>query len=307
MGMKRIMIFLLTNVAAVATLTAVALMFMWLFKIDPASVFAGSEWTVLLLFALLVGMTGALISLALSKTMVKVSMRCRTIDGSEGEAERWLVETVAALARTAGIKTPEVAIYPGEANAFATGARRNAALVAVSTRIQEQMSREELRAVLAHEVSHVANGDMVTMALTQGVVNTFTIFFAHLLAMVVQSALSGRDREERRGRAGGYFMYHMLVQLFQMVFGIGGMLVLMAYSRRREFAADAGSARLLGSPSPMIAALRRLGNLREGVLPDSLRAFGIAGGRRASLFSSHPSLHERIEALGEIQCGLRAL
>lgn len=305
--MKRILIFLLTNLAAVATLTAVAWAIMWFFGVEPAMVFDDSQWLPLLGFAFVFGMAGALVSLALSKTIVKSSMRCRTIDGSEGEAERWLVETVGQLARTAGIKTPEVAVYPGEANAFATGARRDAALVAVSTRIQEQMSREELRAVLAHEISHVANGDMVTMSLTQGVVNTFVIFFSHVLAAVAQSAMGGRDREGRRGRDGGYFLYHMLVQLFQMLFGIGGMLVLMAYSRRREFAADAGSARLLGTPAPMIAALRRLGNLREGVLPDSLRAFGIAGRRRASLFSSHPSLEERIDALDEIRRGLRPL
>ncbi len=250
----------------------------------------------LLIFAFIFGMAGALISLFLSKTMVKLTMRCKTIDGSEGEAERWLVTTVADLARRANIKTPEVAIYPGEANAFATGAFKNAALVAVSTGIMGQMTKEELRAVLGHEISHVANGDMVTMSLTQGVINTFVIFFSHVLAYIVQNAMRGdREGNNRRG-GGGYFMYHMIVQLFQLFFGFLATLVILWYSRKREYAADAGSAKLLGSPAPMIAALRRLGNLQPGVLPDSIKAFGIAGGK-TSVFATHPALEDRIEAL----------
>ena len=222
-------------------------------------------------------------------------MKCRTIDGSEGAAERWLVDTIADLSRRAGIAMPEVAVYPGEANAFATGARKNAALVAVSTRITEQMSREELRAVLGHEISHVANGDMVTMCLTQGVINTFVIFFSHVIASIVRGAIENRDSGRRSRGAGSYWLYHMTVQFFQLVFGIFATIVLMWYSRRREYAADAGSAKLLGSPAPMIAALRRLGNLQPGVLPDSIKAFGICG--KASVFSSHPSMEERISAL----------
>ncbi len=250
----------------------------------------------LLIFAFIFGMAGALISLFLSKMMVKLTMRCKTIDGSEGEAERWLVTTVADLARRANIKTPEVAIYPGEANAFATGAFKNAALVAVSTGIMGQMTKEELRAVLGHEISHVANGDMVTMSLTQGVINTFVIFFSHVLAYIVQNAMRGdREGNNRRG-GGGYFMYHMIVQLFQLLFGFLATLVILWYSRKREYAADAGSAKLLGSPAPMIAALRRLGNLQPGVLPDSIKAFGIAGGK-TSVFATHPALEDRIEAL----------
>lgn len=295
--MKRMTIFLLTNLVAVATITAVAAIICSLCGVDIASIMNDGSLTPLLFIAFIFGMGGAIISLLLSKTIVKLSMKCRTIDGSEGDAERWLVSTVEDLARRAGIKTPEVAIYPGEANAFATGARKNAALVAVSTRIMEQMSREELRAVLGHEISHVANGDMVTMCLTQGVINTFVIFFSHILAAVVRGALSGKDSRRRsRGGFGDYYLHHMFVQLFQIVFGIFAAIVLMWYSRRREYAADAGSAALLGSPGPMIAALRRLGNLQPGVLPESIKAFGICGSK-TSIFSSHPSMDDRIAAL----------
>ncbi len=295
--MKRIMLFLFVNLAAVMMLSAVAAFICALAGVNIAEL--GSEGGIapLFFFAFAIGMAGALISLFLSKSMVKMTMKCRVIDGSEGEAERWLVSTVGDLARRAGLETPEVAIYPGEANAFATGARRNHALVAVSTRIMEQMTREELRAVLGHEMSHVANGDMVTMCLAQGVVNTFVIFFSHLLAMVVQSAMNGNRRDERRrGGMGNYYLYHVIVQFFQMIFGLFAGIILMWYSRKREFAADAGSAKLLGSPSPMIAALRRLGNLQPGVLPDSIKAFGIAGSK-TSLFASHPSMEDRIQAL----------
>ena len=296
--MKRLFIFLLTNIAAVATLTVVAAVVCALCGVDIATVLDGGGATGLLVFSFVFGMAGAVVSLLLSKPMVKAAMKCKVIDGTEGDAERWLVDTVADLARRANLKTPEVAVYRGEANAFATGAFKNSALVAVSTGIMEQMSREELRAVLGHEMSHVANGDMVTMSLTQGVINTFVIFFSHVLAGVLQMALSSKENGERRRRGGfgNYYMYHMFVQLFQAVFGIFAMIVLMWYSRKREFAADAGSAKLLGSPSPMIAALRRLGNLQPGILPDSIKAFGIASGK-TSVFASHPSLDDRINAL----------
>ncbi len=298
--MKRTILFLLTNLAAVTMLTLVAGVVCALLGVDLTKLAQDENLLIsflpLLIFAFIFGMAGALISLFLSKTMVKLTMRCKTIDGSEGEAERWLVTTVADLARRANIKTPEVAIYPGEANAFATGAFKNAALVAVSTGIMGQMTKEELRAVLGHEISHVANGDMVTMSLTQGVINTFVIFFSHVLAYIVQNAMRGdREGNNRRG-GGGYFMYHMIVQLFQLLFGFLATLVILWYSRKREYAADAGSAKLLGSPAPMIAALRRLGNLQPGVLPDSIKAFGIAGGK-TSVFATHPALEDRIEAL----------
>ena len=293
--MKRIFLFLLTNLAAVAMLTIVATLVCAFCGVNLEEALGEGGYGPLFLFSLVFGMAGSLISLFLSKTMVKATMKCRTIDGSEGSAERWLVETVRDLSSRAGVKMPEVAIYPGAANAFATGAFKNSALVAVSTDIMGQMTREELRAVLAHEMSHVANGDMVTMSLTQGVINTFVIFFAHLLAGVIHGSRALDSGRNRRG-AGGYAVYHLTVQLFQMAFGIFASLVVMWYSRRREFAADAGSARLIGTPGPMIAALRRLGNLQPGVLPDSIKAFGISG-KMASLFASHPPLEARINAL----------
>ena len=201
--MKRIFMFLVVNIAAVATLTIVATIVCGLLGVDLAAELGEGGYAPLLVFSFIFGMAGSVISLLLSKTIVKTSMKCRTIDGTEGEAERWLVSTVEDLARRANIKTPEVAIYPGAANAFATGAFKNSALVAVSTDIMGQMTREELRGVLGHEISHVANGDMVTMGITQGVLNTFVIFFAHLLASVIHSSRaldSGRNRRS----AGGY-------------------------------------------------------------------------------------------------------
>ncbi len=285
--------FLVVNIAAVATLTIVATIVCGLLGVDLAAELGEGGYAPLFVFSFIFGMAGSVISLLMSKTLVKATMKCRTIDGTEGEAERWLVATVEDLARRANIKTPEVAIYPGAANAFATGAFKNSALVAVSTDIMGQMTREELRGVLGHEISHVANGDMVTMGITQGVVNTFVIFFSHLAAQIIQGALNGK--ESRRNR-GGYGLYHVIVMVMQLALGFLSSIVVMWYSRRREFAADAGSARLIGTPAPMIAALRRLGNLQPGVLPDSLKAFGISG-KHASLFASHPSLDDRINAL----------
>ena len=291
--MKRIFMFLVVNIAAVAMLTIVASIVCGFLGVDLAAELGEGGYAPLLVFSFIFGMAGSIISLLMSKTLVKTTMKCRTIDGTEGEAERWLVTTVEDLARRANIKMPEVAIYPGAANAFATGAFKNSALVAVSTDIMGQMTREELRGVLGHEISHVANGDMVTMGITQGVVNTFVIFFSHVAAQIIQGALNGK--ESRRSR-GGYGLYHVIVMVMQLALGFLSSIVVMWYSRRREFAADAGSARLIGTPAPMIAALRRLGNLQPGVLPDSLKAFGISG-KHASLFASHPSLDDRINAL----------
>ena len=291
--MKRIFLFLVVNIAAVATLTIVVSVACAFFGVDLAAELGEGGYAPLFVFSFIFGMAGSVISLLLSKTIVKATMRCRVVDGTEGEAERWLVATVGDLARRANIKMPEVAIYPGSANAFATGAFKNSALVAVSTDIMGQMTKEELRGVLGHEITHVANGDMVTMGLTQGVVNTFVIFFSHIAAQIIQGALRGG--ENRRNR-GGYGLYHLIVSLMQILLGLLSSVVLMWYSRRREFAADAGSARLIGTPAPMIAALRRLGNLQPGVLPDSLKAFGISG-KHASLLASHPSLEDRISAL----------
>ena len=292
MGMKRIFLFLVTNIAVLVTLGIVAnLLCAFLYGTSVEQVI-GPEWTVLLVYAFVYGMLGAFISLLFSKPIAKMSCGAKTIDGTEGEAERWLVQTVTELARQAGIKTPEVAIYPGAANAFATGAFKNSALVAVSTDIMGQMTKEELRAVLGHEMSHVANGDMVTLTLVQGVLNAFVIVISRVLASVIANA--GKGEGNRRNNGG---MYFLLVMVLQIALGILASLVVMWFSRRREYAADAGSAKLLGSPSAMIAALRRLGNLQPGVLPDSLKAMGIAEGKKTSIWSTHPSIEDRIEAL----------
>ncbi len=291
--MKRILLFLVTNLAVLITLCIVTNILCVFLGPSVAEVI-GERWADLAILAFVYGFVGAFISLLLSKPIAKFACRARTIDGSEGEAERWLVSTVEDLARRANVKTPEVAIYPGAANAFATGAFRNHALVAVSTDIMGQMSREELRAVLGHEMSHVANGDMVTLTLVQGVLNAFVIFFSRAIASILANAGNG-EGNRRRSNGGIYFL---TVLVLDIVLGILASLVVFAFSRRREYAADAGSARLLGSPSPMIAALRRLGNLQPGVLPDSLKAMGIAeGDRKTSIWATHPSLSDRIAAL----------
>ena len=297
--MKRTFLFLVTNLAAVALLTLVTYLVCGFCGVDITELAGEGGYGTLLVMAFAMGMVGSLISLFTSKMQVKVSMKCRTIDGTEGDAEKWLVDTVRDLSGRAGLKMPEVAIYPGAANAFATGAFKNSALVAVSTDIMTQMSREELRAVLGHEMSHVRNGDMVTMCLTQGVINTFVIFFSHIIASVVQGFLSGGKNRRSSGRGvAGNAVYHMAVQICQMVFGIFASCVVMWYSRRREFAADAGSAELLGSAQPMISALRRLGGLTPGKLPDSMKAFGISAPKALmNLFASHPPLEDRIRAL----------
>ncbi len=299
MGMKRIFLFLVTNIAVLVTLGIVAnLLCAFLYGTSVEQVI-GPEWTVLLVYAFVYGMLGAFISLLFSKPIAKMSCGAKTIDGTEGEAERWLVATVEDLARQAGIRTPEVAIYPGAANAFATGAFKNSALVAVSTDIMGQMTKEELRAVLGHEMSHVANGDMVTLTLVQGVLNAFVIVISRVLASVIANA--GKGEGNRRNNGG---MYFLLVMVLQIALGILASLVVMWFSRRREYAADAGSAKLLGTPSAMIAALRRLGNLQPGVLPDSLKAMGIAEGKKTSIWSTHPSIEDRIAALQNLGAGI---
>ena len=285
--MKRVILFILTNLAVMLGLGIV-------FGV-LASIFGAQlqefEYGYLMLFAIVYGFLGAFISLLISKPMAKFACGAKTVTGEEGPAERWLVETVRELADRANIRMPEVAIYPGAANAFATGAFRNHALVAVSTDIMGQMTREELRAVLGHEMSHVANGDMVTLTLVQGVLNAFVLFFSRVVARIL---VSDGDNGRRRSGIG----YYLVVMALQTVFGILASLVVFAFSRKREYAADAGSAKLLGTPQPMISALERLGNLQPGVLPDSLKAMGIAGKRSStSIWSTHPSLEDRVEAL----------
>ncbi len=289
-AMKRIFLFLLTNIAVMIALSVTASIIFSLIGQPMSEVFG--EWSHLVVFAAVFGIGGSVISLLLSKPIAKFSTGARTVDGSEGEAERWLVSTVEDLARRAGIDTPEVAVYEGAANAFATGAFKNSALVAVSTDIMRQMTKEELRAVLGHEISHVANGDMVTLCLIQGVLNVFVILISRMVAQIASSA-----GDDSRRRSSNPFIYMAVVVVMEIALGAVAMLIVCAFSRRREFAADAGSARLLGTPSSMIAALRRLGNLKPGTLPDSLKAMGIAEGKRTSLWSTHPSLDSRIEAL----------
>lgn len=300
--MKRIFLFLVANFAIMLVMMVVFHVVCAFLGVDPNAAFAQSgelNLEALAVFSLIFGMTGSIISLLLSKTIAKWSVGAKTIDGTEGEAERWLVETVRSLAERANVKMPEVAIYEGQANAFATGAFRNHALVAVSTDIMAQMTKEELRAVLGHEMSHVANGDMVTMTLLQGVLNACVIFLSRVVAFLAANAASdGKGR--RRGSSGIYTIVYFVMQI---VLGIAASLVVYWFSRRREYAADAGSANLLGTPSSMIAALRRLGNLEPGVLPDSIKAMGIAG-KHASLFATHPSLEDRIEALERLQRGI---
>ena len=289
--MKRILLFLFTNLAVMITLSVVTSLVLTFFG-QPLDAFFG-QYSHLFVFAFVYGLGASLISLLLSKTMAKLSTGARTIDGTEGSAERWLVQTVEDLARRANVRTPEVAIYQGAANAFATGAFKNSALVAVSTDIMRQMSKEELRAVLGHEMSHVSNGDMVTLCLVQGVLNAFVIFFSRVIAQVVSSAGSNGGGRRRSNPA----LFMLTVWILDLALGVLASLVVFWFSRKREYAADAGSARLLGSPSPMIAALRRLGNLQPGTLPDSLKAMGIAEGKRTSIWATHPSLEDRIAAL----------
>ena len=284
--MKRIFLFLITNIAVLLTLGVVANLLCTYLLGTPIEQLVGPEWTIILVYAFIYGMLGAFISLLFSKQIAKMSCKAKTIDGSEGEAERWLVATVTDLAQRANIKTPEVAIYPGAPNAFATGAFKNSALVAVSTEIMGQMSKEELRAVLGHEMSHVANGDMVTLTLVQGVLNAFVIVISRVLASVIANNGKGESRRNNDG------LYYLLVIVLQMALGVLASLVVMWFSRK-----------LLGSPSPMIAALRRLGNLQPGVLPDSLKAFGISG-KKTSIWATHPSLEDRIEALQNLTFSL---
>jgi heat shock protein HtpX len=242
-----------------------------------------------------VGFTGSIISLLMSKPMAKWSTGARVIEQPANSTEAWLVNTVQNLAQRAGIGMPEVAVYDGEPNAFATGAFKNSALVAVSTGLLANMTREEVEAVLGHEIAHVSNGDMITLTLIQGVVNTFVVFLARVVGFFVDQVLL-RNNDERRGPGLGYTI---TVFACELIFGIVASMIVAWFSRQREFRADAGSAHLLGSSVPMQHALARLGGLEPGALPQSMAASGIAssGGGFMALFSSHPSMEERIAAL----------
>ena len=285
--MKRVLLLIATNVAVMLVLSIVVSVL----GLDQWLAAEGINYTTLLWFSAIFGFGGAFISLLISKWIAKMSVGAQTIDGSEGTTQYWLVETVHKLADAAGIGRPEVAVYQGPANAFATGAFRNSALVAVSSGLVESMSKEEVEAVLGHEVSHVANGDMVTLTLIQGVLNTFVFFLSRVVGFVVDKAVFRTER----GVGPGFYIT-MIVS--QIVFGIIASAIVAWFSRQREFRADRGSANLLRTPRPMIAALTRLGNLHTGGLPDSVKAFGISSESKLSqLFATHPPIEARIAAL----------
>lgn len=298
-NMKRIFLFLTVNLAVMFLLMLVVNVILSFAGPDvrEAMYHNGIDMLSLSVFSLVFGMGGAIISLLISKPMAKWSVGAQVVDGSEGEQERWLVATVERLSRSANIKMPEVAVYRGSPNAFATGAFKNSALVAVSDQIMVQMSRSELEAVLAHEISHVVNGDMVTLTLVQGVLNAVVLFLSRIIAYAVDNAMG---EKERRRSSGVYFI---VMHVMQIVLGILASLVVFAFSRRREYAADAGSARLLGTPQPMINALRRLAG-EESTLPDSLRAFGVGGKSSTSIWATHPSIEDRVAALERLRIGV---
>ena len=289
--LKRVALFLATNLAIILVLSVVLRLLGVDRVLDESG--AGLNYEALLILSLVIGFGGSFISLAISKWMAKRSTGAQVITQPRNEVEAWLLNVVERQSRQAGIKTPEVAIYPSpDMNAFATGARRDAALVAVSTGLLQNMPRDEVEAVLAHEVSHVANGDMVTLALVQGVVNTFVIFLSRIIGHVIDRAVFRNEQ----GYGAGYFMTVLVAQL---VLGILASIIVMWVSRQREFRADAGAAELNGA-QPMIRALDRLQRGAPAHLPESLEAFGISGSERHGiqrLFLSHPPIPERIEAL----------
>jgi heat shock protein HtpX len=260
--------------------------------LDRALAQEGIPYVSLMIMAAIFGFGGAFISLLISKPMAKWTTGAQVVDGSEGTTQYWLVDTVKRLAAKAGIGMPEVAIYEGEPNAFATGAFRDAALVAVSTGLLDSMSRDEVEAVLGHEIGHVANGDMVTLTLIQGVVNTFVIFLSRIIGYVVDRMILKNER----GQGIGFFL---TVMASQLVLGLFASMIVAWFSRHREFRADAASAGLLGSPQPMVKALSRLGGLQPGALPQAFQASGISGspGGFGALFATHPPIEERIAAL----------
>ncbi len=291
--MKRIFLFVMTNLAVMLVLSVAA----HLLGIDRYLDARGENMTGLLIVSAFFGFGGALISLLISKWMAKRSMGVRVITQPADATEAWLVQTVRAQAQQAGIGMPEVGIFDSpQPNAFATGARRDAALVAVSTGLLRNMQRNEVEAVLGHEVAHVANGDMVTLTLIQGVVNTFVFFLSRVIGDIIDKAVFRNER----GRGMGYFV---TVMVLQVVLGMLANMIVMWFSRYREFRADQGGARAAGTGN-MVAALQRLKAASNEPLPAQLAAFGIKGGGGsglARLFMSHPPLEERIAALQKLR------
>jgi heat shock protein HtpX len=287
--MKRVILFAATNLAIMVVLAISAS----LLGVNRYLTANGLNLGTLLGFSCLMGFGGAFISLWLSKPIAKWSTGAQVIEHPGNSTEHWLVSTVAAQAKKAGIAMPEVAIYQGEPNAFATGATKNSSLVAVSTGLLQSMTHEEVEAVLAHEVAHIANGDMVTLTLIQGVVNTFVTFLARIVGYAVDQFLRRNDEQQ----SGPGIGYTVTVIVCDILFGILASVIVMYFSRQREYRADRGAAHILGNSRPMIAALQRLGGLAHGDLPKNMAASGIAGGGLASLFSSHPPITQRIAAL----------
>ncbi len=288
--MKRILLFVMTNIAVMVVVGIVT-------SLLGIGRYTGTNTGQLMIFSLVVGFSGAIISLLMSKSMAKMSMGVKIINQPANADEAWIVDTVRKFADKSGIQMPEVGIYEGEPNAFATGAFKNSALVAVSTGLLRGMTREEVEAVIGHEVAHVANGDMVTMALIQGVMNTFVVFASRMIGSLVDGFLS--RGENRSGPGIGYYVTTVVLDL---LFGVLAGIIVAWFSRQREFRADRGAASLMGQPNSMINALARLGGMHaEGAeMPKNLAAMGIAG-NIGKLFSTHPPMEERIAALRAYQ------
>ena len=291
--MKRIALFIVTNLAVMLVLGIAAS----LLGVNRYLTANGLQLGQLLGFALIMGFGGAIISLLMSKPMAKWSTGAQVINDSPDPTHRWIVGTVQGFAQKAGIGMPEVALYEGEPNAFATGAFKNSALVAVSTGLLQSMSREEVEAVIGHEVAHIANGDMVTLTLIQGVMNTFVVFLSRVIGYFVDRVVLRNDRD---GVGIGYMVTTVVLDL---VLGLLASIIVAWFSRQREYRADAGSAQLMGRKQPMINALARLGGLDPGELPRSVEAMGISGKPSGvmALFSTHPPIEDRIRALQQAQ------
>jgi heat shock protein HtpX len=287
--MKRIVLFLMTNLAVMVVL-GIAVNVLGLNQFLTAE---GLDLGTLLGFSLVIGFGGAIISLLMSKFIAKRSTGAQIINDSRDPTHAWLVETVRRFAEKAGVNMPEVGIYEGPPNAFATGAFKNSALVAVSTGLLQSMSRDEVEAVIGHEISHVANGDMVTMTLIQGVMNTFVVFISRVVGYVVDRVVL---RNEGNRPGAGYFITTIVMDI---LLGFVAAMIVAWFSRQREFRADAGAAGLMGRRQPMINALARLGGLDPGEMPKTLQAMGISSrpSGMMALFSSHPPMEERIAAL----------
>ncbi len=286
--MKRILLLVLTNVLVVVVLGIVAS----LLGVNRYLTSNGLDLGLLLGYALVIGFGGAFISLLISKPMAKWSSGVQVIAQPQTADEAWIVETVRKFSEKAGIGMPEVGIFEGEPNAFATGAFKDSALVAVSTGLLAGMTREEVEAVIGHEVAHIANGDMVTMTLIQGVMNTFVVFLSRVIGYAVDSFLRKNDEQN----SGPGMAYYITTIALDIVLGFAAAMVVAWFSRQREFRADAGAAQLMGRKQPMVNALARLGGMTPGELPKSVAAFGIAGGI-GQLFSTHPPIEARIAAL----------